>query len=225
MQYEIVGGAFPVVVCHLAQGEQMKTESGSMVWMDPCMEMSTTGGGIGKMFGKAISGESMFQNIYTARANGMIAFGSSFPGTIKELRIAPGADIIVQKKAFLASEMGVELSVFFNQKLSGGLFGGEGFIMQRLAGAGTAFIEVDGGFVEYQLAPRQQLIVDTGNVLGFTGGVNLEIQRVKGAKNIVFGGEGLFNTVLTGPGVVWLQTMPLVGLAAAIAPYIPSGNS
>ena len=173
----------------------------------------------------AISGESMFQNVYTARANGMVAFGSSFPGTIKELRIAPGADIIVQKKAFLASEMGVELSVFFNQKIGGGLFGGEGFIMQRLAGAGTAFIEVDGGFVEYQLAPRQQLIVDTGNVLGFTGGVNLEIQRVKGAKNIVFGGEGLFNTVLTGPGIVWLQTMPLVSLAASIAPYIPTGNS
>ena len=121
--------------------------------------------------------------------------------------------------------MGVELSVFFNQKIGGGLFGGEGFIMQRLAGAGTAFIEVDGGFVEYQLAPRQQLIVDTGNVLGFTGGVNLEIQRVKGAKNIVFGGEGLFNTVLTGPGIVWLQTMPLVSLAASIAPYIPTGNS
>lgn len=225
MQYEIVGGAYPVVVCRLNPGEQMKTESGSMVWMDPCMEMSTTGGGLGKMFGKMVSGESMFQNIYTARSNGMIAFGSSFPGSIKQLQIAPGAEVVVQKRAFLASEMGVELSVHINHKVSGGIFGGEGFIMQRLSGSGMAFIEIDGGYVEYQLAAGQQLIVDTGNVLGFTGGIQLEIQRVKGAKNIVFGGEGLFNTMLTGPGTVWLQTMPLVNLAAAIAPFIQTGNA
>lgn len=225
MQYEIVGGAYPVVVCHLRAGEQMKNESGSMVWMDPCMEMGTTGGGIGKMFGKAVTGESMFQNIYSARADGMIAFGSSFPGSIKPLQIAPGAEVVVQKRSFLAAEPGVDLSVFINQKIAGGFFGGEGFIMQRLSGAGMAFIEIDGGYVEYQLAAGQQLVVDTGNVLGFTGGVQLEITRVKGAKNVVFGGEGLFNTLLTGPGTVWLQTMPLVNLAAAIAPFLKTGNA
>ena len=225
MQYEIVGGAYPVVVCHLRAGEQMKNESGSMVWMDPCMEMGTTGGGIGKMFSKAVSGESMFQNIYTARADGMIAFGSSFPGSIKPLQLMPGVEAVVQKRSFLASEPGVDLSIFINQKIAGGVFGGEGFIMQRLSGAGMAFIEIDGGYVEYQLAAGQQLVVDTGNVLGFTGGVQLEITRIKGAKNVVFGGEGLFNTLLTGPGTVWLQTMPLVNLAAAIAPFLKTGNA
>lgn len=129
MRYEIKGGAFPVVVCELADGEQMITEKGSMVWMSPNMQMDTRGGGLGKIFSKAFSGESMFQNIYTARGAGMIAFGSSFPGQIKAVTIAPGQDMILQKTAFLAAEPGVELSIHFNKKLGTGLFGGEGFIM------------------------------------------------------------------------------------------------
>lgn len=224
MHYEIIGGAFPAVICHLDAGEQMKNESGSMIWMDPWIEMATSGGGVGKMFGKAFSGEALFQNIYTARQAGKIAFGSSFPGRILPLQLSPGYEFIVQKRGFLASEMGVELSVFINQKIAGGIFGGEGFIMQRLSGNGIAFVECDGELAEYDLQPGQQLIVDTGNVLGFTSGVSLEVQRVKGAKNIMFGGEGLFNTVLTGPGHVWLQTMPISGVAAAIRPFIPTGN-
>lgn len=135
MRYEIKGGAFPVVVCELADGEQMITEKGSMVWMSPNMQMDTRGGGLGKMFSKAFSGESIFQNIYTAGARGMIAFGSSFPGQIKAVTIAPGQDMILQKTAFLAAEPGVELSIHFNKKLGTGLFGGEGFIMQRLSGS------------------------------------------------------------------------------------------
>lgn len=224
MRYEIKGGSFPVVVCQLENGEQMITEKGSMVWMSPNMQMETRGGGLGKMFAKAFSGESMFQNIYTARGAGMIAFGSSFPGQILPLTIAPGQDMILQKSAFLAAEPGVTLSTHFNRKLGTGLFGGEGFIMQRLSGSGVAFAEIDGALVEYALQPGQQLVVDTGNVAGFTAGVQMEIQQVPGMKNKLLGGEGLFNTLLTGPGRVWLQTMPICNVAASIRPYIPTGN-
>ena len=225
MQYELKGGNFPVVVCQLASGEQMITEKGSMVWMSPNMEMKTAGGGLGKMFSRAFSGDSMFQNIYTAQGGpGMIAFGSSFSGKILPLTIAPGQEMVLQKNAFLASESSVELSIHFNKKLGSGFFGGEGFIMQRLSGSGTAFVEVDGELVEYTLAPGQQMVVDTGNVLGFDLGVSIDIQSVPGLKNKLLGGEGLFNTVLTGPGRIWLQTMPLPSVAAAIIPYIPTGN-
>lgn len=224
MQYELKGGAFPVVVCQLADGEKMITEKGSMVWMTPNMQMETTGGGLGKMFSKAFSGESMFQNIYTARGAGMIAFGSSFPGRILTLEVGPGREFILQKTAFLASEAGVQLSIHFNKKLGAGLFGGEGFIMQRLSGRGTAFVEVDGELVEYTLASGQQMVVDTGNVLGFDSSVSIDIQQVKGIKNKLLGGEGFFNTVLTGPGRIWLQTMPIIGVASAIQPYIVTGN-
>lgn len=224
MRYEIKGGAFPVVVCELTDGERMITEKGSMVWMTPNMEMETTGGGIGKMFSKAFSGESMFQNIYTARGAGMITFGSSFPGKILPLQIAPGREMIVQKNAFLASEAGVELSIHFNKKLGAGFFGGEGFIMQRLSGSGMAFIEIDGELVEYDLAPGQKMVIDTGNVAGFEPTVDIQIQQVPGLKNKLLGGEGLFNTTLTGPGKIWLQTMPISNVAMAIRPFIPTGN-
>ncbi|BFL39446.1 TIGR00266 family protein [Agathobaculum sp. NSJ-28] len=224
MNYEIKGGVFPVVVCQLADGEQMITEKGSMVWMSPNMQMETRGGGLGKMFSKAFSGESMFQNIYTANGAGMIAFGSSFPGKVLPLDIAPGREMIVQKNAFLASEAGVELSIHFNKKLGAGFFGGEGFIMQRLSGSGTAFVEIDGELVEYDLAAGQKMVVDTGNVAGFEPSVSIDIQQVPGLKNKLLGGEGLFNTTLTGPGKIWLQTMPISGVAMAIRPFIPTGN-
>ncbi|TCS77577.1 TIGR00266 family protein [Muricomes intestini] len=225
MNYEIKGGAFPIVVCHLEDGEQMITEKGSMVWMSPNMQMDTAGGGVGKMFSKAFSGESMFQNIYTAHGAGLIAFGSSFPGKIMSLEITSDKEMIVQKSAFLASEAGVELSIHFNKKLGAGFFGGEGFIMQRLSGTGQAFVEIDGELVEYQLEAGQKIIVDTGNVAGFEVGVHMEIQQVHGLKNKLLGGEGLFNTVLTGPGKIWLQTMPISSVAASMRPFIPSGNS
>ena len=225
MQYELKGGAFPVVVCRLNSGESMITEKGSMVWMTPNMEMTTTGGGgIGKMFSKALTGESMFQNIYTARGEGMITFGSSFPGQILPLEVTPGKSFILQKSAFLASEAGVQLSMHSNQKLGAGFFGGEGFIMQKLTGNGIAFAEVDGELVEYTLAPGEQMVVDTGYVMGFELSVSMDIQQVKGLKNMVLGGEGLFNTVLTGPGKIWLQTMPISGVAAAIQPFLTFGK-
>ena len=225
MNYEIKGGSFPVVICNLENGEKMITEKGSMVWMSPNMQMQTHGGGLGRMFSKAFTGESMFQNTYTANGAGMIAFGSSFPGQTKAVTIAPGQEMIVQKSAFLASEAGVQLSLHFRKNLGAGLFGGEGFIMQRLSGSGTAFVEIDGSLVEYDLKPGQKIVVDTGNVAGFSVGVQMEIQQVPGVKNVLLGGEGLFNTVLTGPGRVWLQTMPISNVAASIRPYIPTGNN
>ena len=224
MRYEIKGGSFPIVVCQLESGEQMITEKGSMVWMTPNMQMDTRGGGLGKMFAKAFSGESMFQNIYAARGQGMIAFASSFPGSIREVEVMDDRPLVVQKAGFLAAEEGVELSIFFQKKTGAGFFGGEGFIMQKLSGRGMAFVEIDGELVEYELGPGEQLVVDTGNVAGLTAGVQMDIQAVPGVKNALLGGEGLFNTILTGPGKVWLQTMPICSVAMSIRPYIPTGN-
>ncbi len=227
MQYEIQGNPFGVAICTLASGESMKTESGSMVWMSPNMEMSTNaGGGIGKAFGRLFSGESMFQNVYTAKGGtGLIAFASSFPGEVRAVAITPDSPLVVQKTAFLAAEMGVELSVHFNHKASGGFFGGEGFIMQKLSGNGVAFVELDGSVVEYVLAPGQQMIVDTGNLAMCDATVQIEARTVKGIKNKVFGGEGLFNTVVTGPGRVWLQTMPISTFAQSLEPLISNYGS
>ena len=224
MKYEIKGGNFPVVTCTLSSGEQMITEKGSMVWMSSNIDMETQGGGLGKMFSKAFSGESMFQNIYTARGEGMITFGSSFPGQIIPLQVSPGREMILQKSAFLASETGVTLSIFFNKKLGAGLFGGEGFIMQKISGQGIAFVEIDGELVEYDLKPGEVLVVDTGNVAGFESTVSMDIRQVPGLKNKLLGGEGLFNTHLTGPGKVWLQTMPIVNVAMALKGFFSASK-
>ena len=225
MNYEIIGEPMPVVVCNLADGEAMITERGSMCWMSPNMEMQTSAGGVGKAFGRLFSGDSMFQNIYTARGGpGMIAFASSFPGSIRAVQITPDQPVVVQKSGFLASESGVELSVFFQKKMGSGFFGGEGFIMQKLSGHGMAFLEIDGYAVEYQLGPGQQIVVDTGNLAMVDATCSIDVQTVKGVKNVLFGGEGLFNTVVTGPGRVVLQTMPVSGVAAALAPFFPSGS-
>ena len=225
MKYQILGDTLPVVVCELENGEKMITEGGGMSWMSPNMKMeTTTNGGIGKAFGRMFSGEKIFQNIYTAQGNGMIAFASSFPGSIKAFDIAPGQEMIFQKSAFLAGESGVEMSVFFNKKLGAGLFGGEGFIMQKLSGSGTAFLEFDGYIKEYELAPGQQIVVDTGYLAAMTGSCKIEVKTVPGVKNMLFGGEGIFNTVITGPGRVWLQSMPIAQMANTLRPYFPSNN-
>lgn len=225
MQYQILGEPMPVVVCNLNGGESMITEKGSMCWMSPNMDMKTSAGGIGKAFGRMFSGEAMFQNIYTAQSGpGMIAFASSFPGSIRALSITPEHPVIVQKTGFLASEAGVQLSVHFQKKLGAGFFGGEGFIMQRLSGNGMAFIEVDGHAVEYVLQPGQSMVVDTGNLAMMDASCTLEIQSVKGVKNKLLGGEGFFNTLVTGPGKIILQTMPVSGVAAALAPFFNSGS-
>ena len=197
-----------------------------MSWMSPNMKMETTSnGGIGKALGRMFAGEALFQNRYTAEdGNGLIAFATSFPGEIRPWEIGPGSEVIVQKSGFLAAESGVELSVFFQKKLGAGFFGGEGFIMQRLSGHGTAFLEFDGSVVEYNLQPGQQIVVDTGYLAAMDATCRMEIKSVPGLKNMVFGGEGIFNTVITGPGRVWLQTMPISNVAAAIARLLPPSS-
>ena len=225
MKYEIKGQTMPVVICEVDAGETVVCESGSMSWMTPNMEMQTSGGGFGKMFGRMLSGENMMQNRYTAKNDrGMIAFASSFPGKIIPVEITPSSPIICQKRAFLAATEGVELNVHFQKKIIGGLFGGEGFVMQRISGHGTAFLEIDGTTVEYNLQQGQQMIIDTGYLAMMDESVSMDIQQVKGFKNVMMGGEGLFNTVVTGPGRVILQTMPVSPIAGIIAQLIPGKN-
>ena len=226
MKYEILGDTLPVVVCHLDDGEQMINEGGSMSWMSPNMHMETSSnGGVGKALGRMFSGEKIFQNIYTAQGGpGMIAFASSFPGSIKPFEVAPGRELVFQKSAFLAGEAGVQLSVHFNKKLGAGLFGGEGFILQKVSGSGVVFAEFDGHVVEYDLLPGQQILVDTGHLAAMDASCTMDIQAVKGVKNVRFGGEGLFLTTITGPGHVWLQTMPLSNVAGVLRPYMATNN-
>ena len=227
MKYEIKGETLPVVICYLENGEAMINEGGSMAWMSPNMKMETTSnGGIGKVFGRMFSGEKLFQNVYTAmNGNGMIAFASSFPGSVKAFQISPGYEIIAQKSAFLASERCVQYSIFFSKKFSSGLFGGEGFIMQKFSGNGTLFAEFDGHVVEYELQPGQKIIVDTGHLAAMSATCSMEIVSVPGVKNMLFGGEGFFNTEITGPGHVWLQTMPISNVAGALRPYLPTSSN
>ena len=226
MRYQIMGETLPVVICHLEAGEKMITEGGAMSWMSPNMSMeTTTNGGLGKAFGRMFAGESIFQNIYTAQGgNGMIAFASSFPGSIRAFEIEPGKEMIFQKSAFLAGEGSIQLSAHFNKKFSAGLFGGEGFILQKVSGHGIVFAEFDGHVVEYELQPGQQIVIDSGHLAAMTPSCSMEIKTVPGVKNALFGGEGIFNTVVTGPGRVWVQTMPISRVAGAIRPYIPTGN-
>lgn len=222
-KYDILGGNLPVVVCELAAGEPMITESGSMSWMSPNMKMETvSGGGVKKIFGRLVSGDSMFQNRFTAEeTDGMVAFASSFPGEIKALDIRPGKSMIVQKSAFLASEESVELSMYFQKKLGKGMFGGEGFVMQKLSGNGTAFIEIDGSAMEYDLNAGQKLLVSTGYLAAMEESCTMDVEAVKGAKNMLLGGEGVFNTVVRGPGKVILQTMPISKVAELLVPFFP----
>jgi uncharacterized protein (TIGR00266 family) len=198
-----------------------------MSWMSPNMKMETnTGGGIGKVFGRLFSGESIFMNEYTPEfGNGMIAFASSFPGSIIPYQVTPGNGIIVQKRGFLAMEKSLDLSIHFQKRLSRGLFGGEGFIMQRISGNGMVFLEIDGHCKEYTLAHGESLIVDTGYLAAMSESCTMDIQTVKGVKNMFFGGEGIFHTRVTGPGKVYIQSMPISHMAEVLQPYIQVESS
>jgi len=223
MNYEIQGKPYPVAIMNLEAGESVICQRGAMTWMSANMEMQTKGGGIGKMLGRALSGDSMFQNTYTAKGGpGMIAFASTVPGEIMEIEMVPGRDIVAQKSAFLASSPSVNFEMFFQKKLGAGFFGGEGFIMQRFSGTGTLLLEIDGSLISYELQAGQSMLVDTGNLAAMDSTCSIDIQTVKGIGNMLLGGEGLFNTKVTGPGRVWMQTMPLSNLAGAIARFIPS---
>lgn len=221
MRYEVKGGSLPVLVCQLEAGEQMGCESGAMSWMDDGIEMQTEGGGIGKVFGRMISGEALFQNRYVARQAGEIAFASKFPGSIVAYEVTPDKPVILQKTAYLASCGNVELSVYLQKKIGSGFFGGEGFIMQKVSGSGLVFAEIDGAAVDYVLQPGQRKIVDTGYLAVMDGTCSLDTQTVKGVKNALLGGEGFFNTVLTGPGRITLQSMPISKTAMTLYGYMP----
>lgn len=226
MRYEIKGESMPVVICHLEAGEQMITEKGSMVWMSRNVRMETSGGGMGKMLGRMLTGESMFRNTFTAEGGaGLVAFASSFPGSIRAIEVTPDKPVVLQKSAFLAATSGIEMSVFFQKKIGTAMFGGEGFLMQAVSGSGIVFAEIDGSAVEYELKAGQKLVVDTGNLAMVDSSVSIDIETVKGVKNVLFGGEGLFNTVVTGPGRVTLQTMPLSKFVGLVASRIPSNNN
>ncbi len=222
IRYEIEGGSLPVVICHPENGQTLCCEGGSMSWMSPNMRMNTTtGGGLRKALGRMFSGESIFLNEYTAEGGtGMIAFASTFPGSIIPYRVTSGNGIIVQKRSFLAMEKGLDISVYFQKKLGNAFFGGEGFIMQKISGNGLVFLEIDGYCKEYTLAAGESVILDTGYLAAMEESCTMEIQTISGAKNILFGGEGLFHTKVNGPGKVYIQSMPVINTAAALSPYI-----
>lgn len=224
MEYTIKGGNLPVVICDLEPGEAVFTESGGMSWMTNNFEMQTnTKGGLFKGLGRALAGESLFMTTYSCSGQkGQIAFASSFPGEIRALQLGAGESIICQKRAFLAASNSVKVEMFFRKKFGAGLFGGEGFILQKITGPGTVFLELDGSVVEYDLQPGQKLKLDQGHLAMFEPTVDFDITTVKGFKNVLFSGEGLFLSTLTGPGKVYLQTMPFVNLANEIISMVPS---
>jgi len=223
LQYRIEGTTLPVVTVTLSPGDRIFSSSGGMSWMTQAVEMDTnTGGGLSKMFKRALSGESIFiVDYYVDKGQGEVAFAAEFPGKVVDLHLAEGQQMIVQKDAFMCAEKSVDLDMHFRKKLGAGLFGGEGFVLQKLTGAGTAFVNFDGEIVEKDLAAGEVLRVDTGHVAMFEPSVDFDIQMMKGFKNILLGGEGLFLATLRGPGKVWLQTMPMSKLAQKVAQYMP----
>lgn len=227
MKYEIRGDTLPVVILTLEEGESIFTESGGMAWMSDGFEMKTNmEGGLFGGIARKLAGETIFMTTYTCKKhNGIIAFASSFPGKIIPLQLSAGQSIICQKKAFLCAERTVKLEIFFRKKLGAGLFGGEGFILEKVTGPGMCFIEMDGEVVEYNLALGEIMKVDTGHVAMFEPTVNFDIEMIRGFTNILFGGEGLFLSTLRGPGRIWLQSMPVQNLAGRLIPYLPSSSS
>lgn len=226
MEYEIKGGNYPIVICKLKEGETMKTESGGMALMSPGIKMETnTGGGVLKGLGRALSGDTIFLSFYTAQEDDQeIGFASCYPGKIIPIKLDGTQTIIAQKNAFLASENSVEFNTIFRKKLGAGIFGGEGFILQKFHGEGMVFLEIDGEVLEYTLEPGEKMIIDQGHLAAMDETVDFDVQRVKGAKNMLLGGEGLFFGTLTGPGRVWLQTMPLSRFIETIIPYVSTGS-
>lgn len=227
MEYHIIGTTLQAVVINLPQEQQVFSERGGMSWMTDNIDMQTNAeGGIGGVFKRMFSGESIFMVTFTAKGGaGKIGFSAEFPGKVIPLNLGEGQEMICQKDAFMCAERSVSLDIHFRKKLGAGFFGGEGFIMQKITGPGVAFIEMDGEIVEETLGPGEVLKVDTGHVAMYEPSVDFDIQMIKGFKNILFGGEGLFLATLRGPGRVWLQTMPAINLAKKIAQYMPSSGS
>lgn len=213
MQYRIEGGNLPALIVNLNPGETIVSSAGGRTWSRGNIATETRGGSIGKAFGRMLTGESLFMSYYTAQGPAEIAFASSFPGRIVARELRAGESVICQKSAFLCATYGVELSVHMQRKLGAGLVGGEGFLLQKVTGPGMVFFELDGYCPEYDLAPGEQIVCDTGVMALMDESCTMDVQMVKGAKNILLGGEGLFDTIITGPGKVYLQTMSTAKLA------------
>lgn len=225
MNYQISGKVVPSVEVSLSRGESVFTQSGGMFYQTEGIRMETnTKGGLLKGIGRMFAGESMFMATYTAMQDSKIAFASTVPGSIIPINVSQGR-FTIQKGAFLAAESSVELKTTFNKKMGTGFFGGEGFILQELRGNGIAFLEIDGDAIEINLEPGEVIKIDTGNLVGFEDSVRYEIEFVKGIGNVLFGGEGLFLTKLTGPGQVILQSMNMNEFALRVGSYIPTSNS
>ena len=224
MQYKISGTIMESVDIHLKQGESVYTESGGMAWMRGSFDMDTsTKGGLGAGIGRMLAGESLFLTTYTCKSqDGLITFTPEVPGKVIAINLEPGQSMICQKDSFMCAEQKVKLEMHFRKKLGAGLFGGEGFILQKITGPGTAFVEIPGEVREIQLAPGERIMIDPGHIAMFEPEVNYDIAGVKGLKNVLFSGEGLFLATLTGPGKIWLQSLPLSNLAMKLAKYMPS---
>jgi len=220
MRYEIKNQPFTVLTLHMEQGEAIKCQSGAMAWMTPGIQMETKTGGLGGMFKKALVGESLALNHYTAVQAGELTLAKHSPGDILMFNISE-TPIIAQKTSFLASTEGVEMEIYLQRRAATGFFGGEGFLMQKYSGSGYAWLEIDGSVQERELAAGEKLVVDSGYVAAMEATCTMDIQTVQGLTNILLGGEGLFNTVVTGPGKVWLQTMPINALAMNLYAYMP----
>ncbi|MBD3325210.1 TIGR00266 family protein [candidate division KSB3 bacterium] len=218
IDYKIVGDDMQLVEIELDPGEGVRAEAGAMMYMDDGIEIQTsTGGGMFRGFKRMVTGESFFITtfLYAGRGKGHVAFAAPYPGKIIPLDLSSGS-ILCQKDAFLCAAQGIEIEVAFTKKLGAGLFGGEGFILQRLEGDGMAFVHAGGAILERYLAAGEQLRVDTGCLVAFSSSVDYDIQFIGGFKNALFGGEGLFLAKLTGPGCVYLQSLPFSRLADRI---------
>ena len=225
MKYEIQGKPYPAATVTLDANETIICQKGGMSWATPNVQMQTKGGSLGKMFGRALTGESMFQNEYTAQGGpGLIAFAAAVPGEIMAIELTPGKSIVAQKSSFLASAPTVTQETFFQKKISAGFFGGEGFIMQKFTGTGLLLLEIDGSVITYDLAAGQSMMIDTGHLAAMEETCSMSVETVKGIGNALLGGEGLFNTKVSGPGRIWLQTMPLPKFAGVVARFIPTKN-
>ena len=223
MQYQISGTVMQTVAIDLLPGETVYSQTNCMCWMNDQIEMNTnTGGGFLAALGRTFAGGSLFITDFTARGNGHVAFAPRFPGTIMPVNLAAGEAVICRKQTFLCAEKSVSLEIAWQQRIGAGFFGGEGFILQKVSGPGTAFLDLSGEVVERDLAPGERLLVHAGHVGAIDPSVQFDIQRVPGFKNLLFGGEGLFLAALTGPGHVVLQSMPILNLAEEIAHYLPT---
>lgn len=224
MKYEITKQPFTILRLQMETGESIKCQSGAMAWMSPTIQMETKTGGLGGMFKKMLVGESLALNHYYADGQGELVLAKHSPGDIIAFNIGE-TPIIAQKTSFLAATENVNMDIYLHEKAGVGFFGGEGFIMQKYSGSGYAWLEIDGAVDVRELAAGESLVIDSGYVAAMEGTCTMSIQRIKGFTNVVMGGEGLFNTVVTGPGKVWLQTMPISSLAMSLYAYMPHPSS